>query len=154
MYRSLIVPCAAAICILACGGDDAPKPADAGVSPVAAGELAVKSRGCVTCHQSGDPKDGTLGGQTMPRMGTTAYPSNLTPDPGTGISGWTIADFDNAIRKGVDVYGRTLCSMPKFDVSDEELSAIAAYLTSLPPVHHAIPESACPPPPSDHDGGM
>ena len=125
---------------------------------VARGAAAAEKRGCPTCHQSQDPADGLLSGVTVPRPQTMAYPANLTPDPDTGLDGWTDEQILRALREGLDDEGQTLCpSMPVFaDLGGAEGKAIVAYLRSLPSVHHAIPESACPPlkPPPPADAGQ
>jgi mono/diheme cytochrome c family protein len=138
---------------VACSPGDASTPdGDAGITTdapldrLAAGELAVRRRACGSCHQSSDPADGVMSGQTTPRLGTLSYPANLTPDVETGIGGWPAARIVFAMRHGVDVDDQPLCAaMPRFDLEDEEAYAIAEYLRSLPPVHHAIPASTCPP---------
>jgi len=130
--------------------------ADAPLDRIAAGELAVRRRACGSCHQSSDPADGILSGQTTPRLGTLAYPANLTPDVETGIGRWSTARIVFAIRHGVDVDDQPLCAtMPRFDLEDEEAYAIAEYLKSVPPVHRVIPASTCPPlkPKTSPDGG-
>lgn len=140
----------------ACSDNPAAQPQDAGADAsiptgdagiVGLGKLFVQQRGCADCHQSADPKDGELTGQTTPRPFTKAYPSNLTPDPDTGIDAWTDEQYIRAIRDGVDDEGEDLCpTMPRFSqMGDDEGRAIAAYLRSLPPTHRAIPESFCPP---------
>jgi hypothetical protein len=74
-----------------------------------------------------------------------AYPPNLTPDPDTGIGGWTDDDIRTAMTTGVDDQGAMLCSvMPRFaNLSDEAVTAIIAFLKQLPPVHAEIPASMC-----------
>lgn len=77
-----------------------------------------------------------------------AYPQNLTPDEATGIGSWTQAQIISAILSGVDDEGRMLCAvMPRFaalGMKQAEAEDVAAYLKSLPPVVHEIPESSCP----------
>ncbi len=139
--------------LIACSTGDASTPeGDAGIATdapldrIAAGELAVRRRACGSCHQSPDPADGVMSGQTTPRLGTLSYPANLTPDVETGIGRWPTARIVFAMRHGVDVDDQPLCAaMPRFDLEDEEAYAIAEYLKSLPPAHHAIPASTCPP---------
>lgn len=153
MKRNLLLTALAAG-VVACGsaGDDVVDmlPAD----PLLRGKFYVTARGCPTCHQSMDAADGTLSGTTSPRMGTMAYPANLTPDPDTGIGSWTDDVLVRAMRTGVDDQGDPLCPpMPHFDgtggdgraMNDDEATSIVAYLRSLPPVHHEIPGSSCPP---------
>ena len=114
---------------------------------VVRGWQSVLQRDCASCHQQPDAGDAILGGRTQPLPGTTVYPSNLTPDPDTGLDGWPASAIVNAVRKGVDIDGVELCTtMPRFaDMKDDEAAAIAAYLQFLTAVHHAVPESVCPP---------
>ena len=101
-----------------------------------------------------DPGAGTLAGSSTPRMGTMAYPANLTPDVDTGIGSWSDDEIMRAMRTGVDDEDAPLCPpMPRFDgsggdgrpMNDDEATSIVAYLRSLPPVHHEVPQSSCPP---------
>jgi hypothetical protein len=133
--------------------DDAGAEPDA---PVAIGELAVQNRKCGQCHQSPDPADGVLSGQTTPVPGTQAYGSNLTPDPDTGLDGWSADDIASALTQGSDPAGNTLCpAMPAYpDMTPDEAAAIAAYLQALPAVWRPIPASVCPPCEPPPDGGI
>lgn len=158
------------LCVVAVAGvggcDDPPSDGDGVVDmlpadPVQRGRFHVDARGCPSCHQSMEAGAGTLSGSSTPRMGTLAYPANLTPDVDTGIGSWSDADIMRAMRTGVDDEDAPLCPpMPHFDgsggdgrpMNDDEATSIVAYLRSLPPVHHAVPESSCPPlksPPAD-----
>jgi hypothetical protein len=109
--------------------------------------LAVQARQCGQCHQSANPADGVLSGQTSPVSGTHAFGSNLTPDPDTGMDSWDAGSIALAIlsRQGVD--GGTLCSaMPAYTdagMGMAEAYSIAAYLQSLTPAWHPIPASTC-----------
>ncbi len=116
-------------------------------SPVALGQLAVLKRNCAACHQSPDPSDGVLSGQTTPVAGAQAYGSNLTPDPDTGMDAWSAADIAIALTQGIDPQGNPLCpAMPVYcDMGADEALAIAAYLQSLTPAWHPVPPSVCPP---------
>jgi mono/diheme cytochrome c family protein len=156
-----VVALAALASFMACGATSGtPKPNEDDAAPppsiprpstadptVLRGYSAVLQRGCAGCHQSPDASDGILSGHTDAVPGTTAYASNLTPDPDTGLDGWTAAAIITAMRQGVDVDGQGLCTtMPRFaDMKDDEAAAIASYLLFLTAVHHRIPEGACPP---------
>ncbi|MDB4995687.1 MAG: hypothetical protein JWM74_3119 [Myxococcaceae bacterium] len=107
------------------------------------GETIVRMRGCPTCHQSAEPGAGLLSGQTTPLAGTMAYPANLTADAETGIGGLRDDQIETAITSSRDERYGSLCTMPKFALTIGELQAVVAYLRSLPPVHRAIPRSAC-----------
>ncbi|MEO6575253.1 MAG: c-type cytochrome [Polyangiaceae bacterium] len=131
---------------------------DAGASPTALqGERFVQARRCAQCHQSANPDDGVLSGQTLPQPGTHAYGRNLTPDPATGIGGWSDETLLLALRSGVDDQGAHLCApMPQFTtMGDGEGVAIVAYLRSLAPVTRIIPASECAGDDfADDDGGL
>jgi mono/diheme cytochrome c family protein len=123
-----------------------PKPAS-GDPQVQKGWASVVKEGCAQCHQSADPEEGILSGQSARVPRSTAYGSNLTPDPDTGLDAWDAASIVRALRAGIDEEGHTLCStMPRYsDMSDDESNSIAAYLQSLTAVHHDIPRSVCSP---------
>ena len=133
------------------GAPDGAMSVDAGAL-AAKGAAFVQQRDCAQCHQADG--DGVLSGASTPARGSvSAFAKNLTPDPDTGIDGWTDDDYTRAILDGVDDQGLALCSpMPRFrtlGMTDAEALAITAYLRSLPPVHHFVPESACARPGAD-----
>ena len=69
------------------------------------------------------------------------YAPNITPDPETGIGGWTLEQFIRAMREGRDPEGWPL--YPAFPytsytrMTDEDLAALKAYLDTLPAVSQA-----------------
>jgi len=74
-----------------------------------------------------------------------SFAANLTSDP-TGIGSWTEDNFKRALKEGKFKGmpgGRTLLPpMPWFNyanISDEDVSAIFAYLKSTPPVRNVVP---------------
>jgi mono/diheme cytochrome c family protein len=96
---------------------------------------------CIECHSAPNDKgqpdiENQLGGGGMAFHGPwgTSVSSNITP---TGLSGWTDRQIIDAITKGVRPDGSRL--MPPMAIayyaglSDAELTAIVAYLRSLPP---------------------
>jgi len=66
------------------------------------------------------------------------YPSNLTPDPETGLGKWTDEEIVTALRTGVRPDGRELAGIMPWRsyaaITDEDASALVAFLRSLPPV--------------------
>jgi len=79
-----------------------------------------------------------------------SYADNLTPDA-TGIGSWSKEQFFTAIRegkwKGLKNSRELLPPMPwqEFrNMTDEELSAIFAYLKSIKPVQNIVPPPAPP----------
>jgi mono/diheme cytochrome c family protein len=78
------------------------------------------------------------GGLPVPTPFGTIYSSNITPDAETGIGRWSEAAFRRAMRSGVDRDGQHLYPTFPYDhftnVSDEDDSALYAYLMTRPPV--------------------
>jgi len=76
------------------------------------------------------------------------YPRNLTPDPETGIGNWSEDDIVKAFRTGQRADGSAILPpMPwpgYAHMPDEDAYAIAAYLKSLPPVKHKVPDKLPP----------
>ncbi len=97
---------------------------------------------CATCHTTagGEPMAGGLPFETP--FGTL-YSTNITPDPETGIGDWTAEQFLASMRLGVRPDSTHL--YPAFPytsftrVSDEDVSAIYAYLRSIPAVRQPAP---------------
>ena len=101
------------------------------------GEHIATIRNCRSCHTE------TLSGQSeiVPGLITFTFP-NLTA--GAGSVGVTNTDEDwvRAIRHGVGHDGRGLIIMPArifYNLSDEDLGALIAYLKTLPPVDNEMP---------------
>ena len=92
---------------------------------------------CGECHAP------DMGGQMFLNAGALVgrvYAPNLTKGRGSATASYTTADWERAIRHGVAPEGRALKIMPSEDfvhLSDADLTAIVAYLRSLPPVDRA-----------------
>ena len=73
---------------------------------------------------------------------------NLTPDTDTGLGYWSEKELFNALRTGVKPDGKVLLPpMPWPNtavLSDADLNAVVAYLQSLSPVKHAVPNAVAP----------
>jgi len=118
------------------------------------GRYLVVSMDCAGCHGgTPDPANpGWLAGydpKTNPQGAfqvgpIKAYAPNLTPDPETGLGQWPPQAIFRALREGKDVEGHALCPpmpWPAFRyLNDQDLWAIVAYLVSLKPVKHAVPD--------------
>ena len=137
------------------------------------GERLAFVGGCNDCHTPGtfygnpDPKR-TLSGSELGWEGPwgVTYPRNLTPDKETGIGTWTEEDIVRAIKTGQRPDKSPLLPpmpWPMYaHMTDEEAYAVAAYLKSIPPVKHKVPDRQPPggkatgprltfPPPPDWD---
>lgn len=110
---------------------------------VANGRTVFSAGSCLYCHR---PAEGAGTDRALPSGGApfktpvgTFYPGNLTPDPDTGLGGWTDADFVNAMARGLSPRGEHY--FPAFPypsyrfVTTEDLLDLRAYLSSLPKVH-------------------
>src|SRR5947209_17032374 len=105
------------------------------------GELAALGY-CASCHtaEAGKP---FAGGRPLATPFGTIYGTNITPDPETGISLWSQAAFNRAMRDGVDRAGRDLYPAFPYDhftkLADEDLTALYAFLMTREPVNAPNP---------------
>jgi cytochrome c oxidase subunit II len=111
--------------LAACGGDDSGGSSDGSIPAEAdAGRQLAQDRGCPSCHSSngdrgtGPTWKGLYGSEVELSDGTTvtvddAYIRESILDPGAVL---------------VDGYGNV---MPKFDLTDEEIAQITAYIQTL-----------------------
>jgi hypothetical protein len=79
-----------------------------------------------------------------------SFAANLTPDMVTGSGAWTEEAFIAAMRTGKHLgAGREILPpMPWFNLTnatDEDLSAIFAYLKSIKPIENMVPAPVPPP---------
>lgn len=103
------------------------------------GRYLVQAGGCITCHTA-DTDDAIplAGGRALQTPFGTFHAPNITPDPETGIGGWTTADVATALRKGRSPEGKRY--YPAFPypsyagMTEEDALAIGAYLLALAPV--------------------
>ena len=146
---------------------DAPSPTPGTFAPenlyqVKRGEYMVELLGCGACHTDGALQgvpdfDKALAGSSIgiaynnpagtDRPGVL-YPPNITPDEETGIGSWSDAQINRAIRAGLGKHaGRRIAVMPwqgYSKMSDEDIDAIVAYLRSVKPVRHKVPDEVLP----------
>ncbi len=126
----------------------APPPSDR----VAYGRYLVTARlDCHGCHSRSfmgvdamapEKSVGFLGGGNPMRDARRQriYGANLTPDA-TGLGGWSEADFRRAMKLGLRPDGRPLRPpMPlRPELTDDEVSAMWAYLRTVPAIPNAVP---------------
>ena len=107
---------------------------------VARGAYLGRAGNCLACHTTPGGAPGA-GGRGIDTPFGTVYASNITPDPQTGIGGWTNADFWQALHHGKSRDGRRL--YPAFpypsytQVTRADADALYAWLMSLPPAQRA-----------------
>lgn len=96
-------------------------------------------RGCNDCHGS------DFGGKILiddPALGTI-FTANLTAGEGSATKEFVTEDWVRAIRHGIGSDGRGLKIMPSNEyagLSDEQVSQIVAYLSTVPSVDRVSPE--------------
>jgi mono/diheme cytochrome c family protein len=107
---------------------------------LANGELVFWAGGCAGCHAApgadGEALKVMSGGRALPSPFGTFHIPNISPDPQAGIGRWTLAEFGNAMTRGVAAGGEHLypsfpygsySRMSKTDVGD-----LFGYLKTLP----------------------
>lgn len=118
-------------------------PLVAGEGDPARGEYVLRMGGCVTCHTHGDDGAFLAGGRPLESPFGTFYTSNITPDPETGIGGWSSGDFVLAMREGIAPGGHPY--YPAFPytsyvkMTDQDLLDLKAYLETVEPVANDVP---------------
>jgi mono/diheme cytochrome c family protein len=112
------------------------------------GERIFRAGGCASCHAAPDAQSGDkleLGGglELVTDFGIFRVP-NISPDPETGIGGWSTLDFANAVLRGVSPGGAHY--YPAFPYSSyvrmrpEDVIDLKAFMDALPPVSNRVAE--------------
>lgn len=111
------------------------------------GAMLASVGNCTACHTKPGGHSFS-GGFALPTPFGTIYSSNITPDPETGIGGWSEAAFNRAMREGVSRDGKHLYPAFPFDhftlVSDEDNRALYAFLMTRKPVKESPPANELP----------
>ncbi|AQV98272.1 hypothetical protein BJN34_30850 [Cupriavidus necator] len=112
------------------------------------GEYLARAGDCVACHTGPGGKP-FAGGLSLPTPIGAIVSTNITPSRTHGIGGYSLAQFTDALRKGVRADGQRLYpAMPYTSyamVSDEDAAALYAYLLQeVPAVDTAPPATELP----------
>jgi mono/diheme cytochrome c family protein len=108
--------------------------------PVARGRYVFALAGGCGCHTAeGGPVN--AGGRPLKTPYGTFYGTNITPDSTHGVGEWTDQQIIDSIRLGVRPDGSVVSPVmpyPAFNgMSDEDATALVAYLRSVPAVARA-----------------
>ena len=126
-------------------GDAGPPSASAdrsmGGDPARGRQLLYATGGC-TCHTNfpgeGEAAPPLAGGRALETPFGVFYSTNITPDPETGIGGWSDADFVRAMREGLSPEGEhyfPVFPYPSFSgLREQDLIDLKAYLDALPAI--------------------
>ncbi len=130
------------VLLLVAGFSAASMAADPNFSKAERGRYLATAGDCVACHTAPDGKP-FAGGRPIETPFGTIYSPNITPDRETGIGAWSDADLYRAMHSGIAPDGSHLYPAfpyPYFSrLTREDVSAIHAYLDSLPPVRSQRP---------------
>lgn len=105
------------------------------------GRYVATAADCVACHTKpgGKPYAGGVALQTP--FGTLLAP-NITPDPETGIGGWSEDDLRRTLQEGIGRGGKRLYPAMPYPaytgMSDDDIHALWTYLTTLEPVRNPV----------------
>lgn len=118
------------------------------LATVAGGAYAQRLGDCVACHTAPNGKPFAGGLKMMTPLGAI-FSTNITPDPETGIGNYTLAEFDNAVRKGVAPDGHRLYPAMPYPsyakMSDDDVRALYSYfMHTVQPVQQKNIDSTIP----------
>ncbi|WP_045685545.1 cytochrome c [Martelella endophytica] len=105
------------------------------------GEKVFWAGGCAGCHAApgttGEERLVLSGGLAIHSDFGTFYAPNISPDKSHGIGNWSLVDFANAVKKGIDRHGSNLYpSLPYTSyvrMKDQDVKDLHAYIGTLPP---------------------
>ncbi len=126
--------------------------ANLGEPNLANGETLFWAGGCASCHAAPDATGDALktlsGGQALPSPFGTFHMPNISPDPQHGIGAWTVAEFGDAMTRGVGKQGEHL--YPSFPynsyarMTPQDINDLFAYLKTLPASTNDAPDHDLP----------
>ena len=111
------------------------------------GELVFSMGGCVSCHKApGAAEDQDLvlaGGLAIKSDFGTFNVPNISPDDKAGIGAWTLAQFGNALTRGVGPDGSHLYpSLPYgsyIRMKPQDVADLFGYIKTLPKSDNVVP---------------
>ncbi|MBJ2149799.1 cytochrome c [Paracoccus sp. IB05] len=122
-------------------------PADWAPEP-GAGEYAMRAGDCMACHTAEGGAD-FAGGRAIHSPLGTIYTANITPDPETGIGGWTLDQFRAALVDGLSADGSHLYPAMPYEnyrlLTEGDIRALHTYfMEEVQPVRIDVPEPDLP----------
>jgi len=119
----------------------------AGTPDVKNGALVFSMGGCVSCHMApkaeGDARLVLAGGVAIDSPFGKFHVPNISPDEKAGIGSWTLAQFGNALTRGVGPDGEHLYpSLPYGSyarMTAKDVGDLFAYIKTLPKSDNVAP---------------
>ena len=118
------------------------------------GQRVFESAGGCSCHTN-YPEEGAdapwlAGGRALSTPFGVYYSSNITPDPTTGLGGFSQDDFLRAMQEGLSPEGHNYFPIFPYTaftkMSDSDLRDLFAFLKTVPPIERSnqAPEAPAP----------
>ncbi len=112
------------------------------------GEYVARAGDCSSCHTAADGA-AFAGGYPVPSPMGAIFSSNITPSKTHGIGNFSLADFSQAVRRGVAPGGKHLYPAMPYPsyrgVTDDDVAALYAYfMLAVEPVDTSPPETMLP----------
>lgn len=111
------------------------------------GKTVFHAAGCTSCHAApgaeGEAKLVLSGGLPLKSPFGTFHVPNISPDETAGVGGWTLAEFGNAMKRGVGRHGEHL--YPSFPyasyarMTDQDVADLYGFLMTLPKSANVAP---------------
>ena len=102
---------------------------------------------CTACHTRPGGKP-FAGGEPLETPFGKLIPSNITPDPETGIGTWTYEDFRGALKRGVGKDGKRLYPAMPYPayatMKDSDIADLWAYFQKVEPVTNRVVSNQLP----------
>jgi mono/diheme cytochrome c family protein len=142
--RSVLIPAALALGALTGGiaraADDA--------ALIEKGRYLAIAGDCVACHTRPGGKP-FAGGESLQTPFGAILATNITPSKSAGIGEYTLAQFADALRKGIRADGKHLYPAMPYTayslVTDDDVNALYAYfMHAVEPVDAASPQTSLP----------
>lgn len=113
-----------------------------------AGEYAMRAGDCIACHTADGGAD-FAGGRPIESPMGTIYTANITPDPETGIGGWSLDQFRAALIDGIRADGAHLYPAMPYEnfrmMTERDIRALYGYfMEEVEPVSNPVPEPDLP----------
>ncbi len=105
---------------------------------------------CTACHTVEGSGKEFAGGRPLETPFGQLVPTNITPDPETGIGAWTDDEFVNALTKGTGRGGKLIYPAMPYPyytkMTRDDALAIRAYLNTVPAVRNPVNANQLMPP--------